>query len=65
MTGSRSSRRPWSRAPLEPERVRTIKDGFSWIDRRFVREHAPRLCRDEILLYFFLAAVSDRFGLSF
>jgi len=40
-------------------------EGWSWIDRRFVREVAPRLCRDAILLYFFLAAVSDRRGLSY
>lgn len=65
MTRSQSSRRPFKREPLEPERVRAIKEGFSWIDRRFMREHAPRLSRDEILVYCFLAAVSDRFGLSF
>jgi len=40
-------------------------DGWSWIDRRFVREHAPRLSHEAILLYFFLAAVSDQNGLSF
>jgi hypothetical protein len=39
--------------------------GWSWIDRRFVREKAPRLDRDAILLYFFLAAVSDKDGLSY
>lgn len=39
--------------------------GFSWVDRRFVREHAPALGRDAILLYFFLAAVSDKQGLSY
>jgi hypothetical protein len=40
-------------------------DGWSWIDRRFLREHAPRLSHEAILLYFFLAAVSDKDGLSF
>lgn len=51
---------------LLPDRVRRPpKDGWSWIDRRFVRDYAPRLSRDGILLYFFLAAVSDRDGLSF
>ena len=40
-------------------------DGWSWIDRRFVREFAPRLSQEAILLYFFLAAVSDKDGLSF
>ena len=51
---------------LVPDRVRRPpKDGWSWIDRRFVREHAPRLSHEAILLYFFLAAVSDKDGLSF
>jgi len=51
---------------LVPDRVRRPpKDGWSWIDRRFVRDYAPRLSRDGVLLYFFLAAVSDRDGLSF
>jgi hypothetical protein len=40
-------------------------EGFSWIDRRFLRDHAPHLGRDAILLYFFLAAVADKQGLSF
>jgi len=39
--------------------------GWSWIDRRFLRDHAPRLSHEAILLYFFLAAVSDKHGLSF
>jgi hypothetical protein len=51
---------------LVPNRVRRPpRDGWSWIDRRFVREQAPRLSREAILLYFFLAAVSDKDGLSF
>ena len=41
------------------------KDGWSWIDRRFLRDHAPSLSRDAMLLYFFLAAVSDKNGLSY
>jgi len=44
---------------------RPPRDGWSWIDRRFVREHASRLSHEAILLYFFLAAVSDKDGLSF
>ncbi len=40
-------------------------DGWSWIDRRFLREHASRLSHEAIVLYFFLAAVSDKDGLSF
>jgi hypothetical protein len=52
--------------PLRPDRVRrTPREGWSWIDRRFVRERATKLDRDAILLYFFLAAVSDKDGLSF
>jgi hypothetical protein len=51
---------------LLPDRVRRPpRSGWSWIDRRFVRDYAPRLSRDGILLYFFLAAVSDKDGLSF
>lgn len=51
---------------LVPDRVRRPpSEGWSWIDRRFVREHAPRLSHEAILLYFFLAAVSDKDGLSF
>ena len=40
-------------------------DGFSWVDRRFLREFAARLSGDAVFLYFFLAAVSDKQGLSF
>jgi hypothetical protein len=39
--------------------------GWSWIDRRFLREHGDYLSRDAVLLYLFLAAVADRHGLSF
>lgn len=54
------------REPLLPDRLRRPPpEGFSWIDRRFLRNHAPCLSRDAILLYFFLAAVSDKHGLSF
>lgn len=51
---------------LDPARVRRIPNGFSWIDRRFMRDGwIERLSRDEILLYFFLVSVADRHGLSF
>jgi len=51
---------------LVPDRVRRPPtEGWSWIDRRFLREHAPRLSHEAIVLYFFLAAVSDKHGLSF
>jgi hypothetical protein len=53
--------------PLDPARIRTVpKSGFSWIDRRLVREgFLDDLAGPEILLYLFLCAVSDRHGLSF
>lgn len=39
--------------------------GWSWVDRRFLREHGDYLSREAVLLYFFLVAVADRHGLSF
>lgn len=39
--------------------------GWSWVDRRFLREHGDQLSREAMLLYLFLAAVADRHGLSF
>lgn len=51
---------------LVSDRVRQPPaEGWSWIDRGFLRDHASALSREAILLYFFLAAVSDRNGLSF
>ncbi len=51
---------------LVPQRLRRPPDtGWSWVDRRFVREHAARLSRDAVLLYFFLAAGADKHGVSF
>ena len=51
---------------LVTDRVRRPpREGFSWVDRRFLREFASRLSREAIELYFFLAAVSDKDGLSF
>jgi hypothetical protein len=38
--------------------------GWSWIDRRFLREHGDHLSRDAVLLYLFLVCVADRHGLS-
>jgi hypothetical protein len=39
--------------------------GWSWVDRRFMREHAAHLSHDAELLYFFLCAVANKHGLSF
>jgi hypothetical protein len=51
---------------LVPARLRRPPTtGWSWVDRRFVDEHAERLSREAVLLYFFLSAVADRHGLSF
>jgi hypothetical protein len=51
---------------LVPSRLRRPPaTGWSWVDRRFLREHAERLSREAVLLYFFLTAVADQNGLSF
>ena len=51
---------------LVPARLRRPPaTGWSWLDRRFVREHAAHLSRDAVLLYFFLCTVADKHGLSF
>jgi hypothetical protein len=51
---------------LNPARVRRLHDGFSWIDRRFVRDGLiDHLSREEILLYLFLVCVADANGLSY
>jgi hypothetical protein len=51
---------------LVPDRVRRPpREGWSWVDRRFLRDYASALSREAIALYLFLAAVSDRHGLSF
>ena len=51
---------------LVPARLRRPPEtGWSWVDRRFLREHAAHLSRDAVLLYFFLCAVADQHGLSF
>jgi hypothetical protein len=51
---------------LMPARLRRPPPtGWSWVDRRFLREHAAHLSREAMLLYFFLTAVADKHGLSF
>ena len=56
---------PRKRILLRQRLRRPPAEGWSWIDRRFLREHADALSRDAVLLYLFLAAVSDRHGLSY
>lgn len=52
--------------PIMPERIRRVpREGWSWIDRRFLRHHASELSGEAIMLYFFLAAVSNKHGVSF
>jgi hypothetical protein len=51
---------------LVPARLRRPPEtGWSWVDRRFVRERMSHLSREAVLLYFFLSAVADRHGASF
>jgi hypothetical protein len=51
---------------LDPDRIRRIDGGFSFIPHRFLTEgFLASLGQKEILLYLFLILVSDRNGLSF
>ena len=51
---------------INPDRIRSIKGGFSFIPHRFVTDgFMSSLNGSELLLYLFLIAVSDRYGLSF
>lgn len=51
---------------INPQRVRRIKDGFSYIPHRFVTDgFLATLNQKQLLLYLFLCLVSDRHGLSF
>lgn len=52
--------------PPNPERIRSIRGSFSWIDHRFFRQGFDQgLTRLEKLLYLVLIAVSNRDGVSF
>jgi len=51
---------------LNPDRIRRINGGFSFIPHRFVCDgFLASLQQKELLLYLFLVIVSDRNGLSF
>jgi len=51
---------------LNKKRIRRINGGFSFIPHRFITGgFLQSLSREELLLYFFLALVADRQGLSF
>ena len=52
--------------PPRPDRRRSIRGSFSWIDHRFLRERFDEgLTRLEKLLYFVLVAISNQDGVSF
>jgi hypothetical protein len=52
--------------PPRPDRIRSIRGSFSWIDHRFFRQGFDQgLSRLEKLLYLVLIAVSNRDGVSF
>jgi hypothetical protein len=52
--------------PPRPDRRRSIRGSFSWIDHRFLRERFDQgLTRLEKLFYFVLVAVSNQDGVSF
>jgi hypothetical protein len=52
--------------PPRPDRIRSIRGSFSWIDHRFFRQRFDQgLTRLEKLLYLVLIAVSNRDGVSF
>src|SRR5215470_16728858 len=67
LTLSREEKMPKSRPhPPRPDRRRSIRGSFSWIDHRFLREGFDQgLTRLEKLLYFVLVAVSNQDGVSF
>lgn len=51
---------------INPDRIRSIKGGFSFIPHRFITDgFLSSLSQTELLLYLFLVLVSDRFGLSY
>jgi hypothetical protein len=51
---------------LNPDRIRRINGGFSFIPHRFLSQgFLAGLRQKELLLYLFLVIASDRYGLSF
>jgi hypothetical protein len=51
---------------INPNRIRSITGGFSFIPHRFVTDgFLSSLSQTELLLYLFLVLVSDRYGLSY
>jgi len=55
-----------SKKIINPNRIRRIEGGFSFIPHRFLTDgFLASLNQKELLLYFFLILSSDRYGLSF
>jgi hypothetical protein len=51
---------------INPDRIRRIEGGFSFIPHRFITDgFLTFLTQKELLLYLFLVLVSDRYGLSY
>ncbi len=51
---------------LAQNRVRRLpRSDWAWVERRFLRDFAPKLSGDAVFLYYILVAVSDKNGLSF
>ncbi|MBW1916356.1 MAG: hypothetical protein JRI86_15725 [Deltaproteobacteria bacterium] len=51
---------------INPDRVRHVNGGFSFIPHRFLTDgFLTSLIQEEVLLYFFLILASDRNGLSY
>ena len=45
---------------LVPDRVRHLpKTDWAWVDRRFLRDFAPKLSGDAVFLYYLLTAVIE------
>ena len=62
----KSTRTAITKKILNPDRLRGITGGFSFIPHAFlINEFLSSLNPEELLLYFFLVLVGDRHGLSF
>jgi len=56
----------FNKSIITANRKRKIDGSFGWIEHRFLREgYMETLNKREMLLYFFLALVSDKNGISF
>jgi hypothetical protein len=57
---------PQPREVIRADRVRTIPESFSWIDRQLLHGgYLERLTTEELVLYFFLVLVSGPEGTSY